>query len=985
MFLLLTLGTHLFGQLHYQIAARPWPESFGNHRAVLQVSEPAERVMLDFTWRRHDPKPEEKELILVDAETGDTIPVIHRLEVNQEKCRMVFGPVARPGVYYFYYLPYLVQEGWGFYGRDYLRPTAQDPKTISDLQVQNEEKSLVAMPEAAVLHVEARTAFDSFYPMEVIALKAEKDSLLSQHSAPVQVFVEDRSFPIRMQDEIPHKWITDGPSTNFKGQAGRNEYYTFQAGIWAAGTSIHDIEITYDQTPEVFAGITCFNEEGVDPYGTPFTKTIPVDKGHVQALWFGFDLPENILSGTYSGRINLKFLADQPVDPVSIIYRIEVTDTLFTDRGDSEPWRHSRLRWLNSTAGIDDETVAPYDPIRISGEDQYQTSSTLLTKAVSGLPAQLTTRVNILAEDLRFSLRDRHEILQFSYRAPEMVTNKPGLYQWSQQWDSESVSAQLESSLEFDGYQHYTITLTSKEFIHLEDIFLEIPFDPEVADYMMGMNLPGCAVPEHHETQWEKPQDAFWVGNTEGGLWCEIRGSSYHGPLLNLYKPGHPRPWYNDNHGYLSLEKTHEATLARVGTGASDLEAGETMVFSFAILPTPVKKLDSPAQFTNRYYHSGAAPEAVEEELRNGIRVVNIHHANQYNPYINYPFIAVDELHQIVEQYHASDLKVKLYYTIRELTNHVTEIWALRSLGDEIFRDGGGGGYPWLREHLIAGYYPQWYQHFENLSPDASLLTATTASRWYNYYVEGLRWLLQNQHIDGLYLDDVSYDRRMLKRMRKVMEETRPGCLIDLHSNTGFSIGPAIQYTEFFPYVDKLWFGESFQYNTMSPENWLVEVSGIPFGLMGDMLHGGGNRWLGMLFGMTVRLPWTSEGNTADPRPVWKLWDQFSISEARMIGFWEANTPVTLIQAETGKAPELVKATVYQKPGESLIVIGNFSDQQVNIQVLPHWKDLDLDPMKSSILIPEIQGFQEQKRDYRLETLSIPSKKGKILWIKAVN
>jgi hypothetical protein len=92
-----------------------------------------------------------------------------------------------------------------------------------------------------------------------------------------------------------------------------------------------------------------------------------------------------------------------------------------------------------------------------------------------------------------------------------------------------------------------------------------------------------------------------------------------------------------------------------------------------------------------------------------------------------------------------------------------------------------------------------------------------------------------------LYLDDVAYDRQILKRMRKVMDAARPDCLIDLHSNTYFSKGPAIQYAEFFPYIDKLWFGEGFQYDRMPPENWLVEVSGIPFVLMGDMLEGRGN------------------------------------------------------------------------------------------------------------------------------------------------
>jgi len=34
---------------------------------------------------------------------------------------------------------------------------------------------------------------------------------------------------------------------------------------------------------------------------------------------------------------------------------------------------------------------------------------------------------------------------------------------------------------------------------------------------------------------------------------------------------------------------------------------------------------------------------------------------------------------------------------------------------------------------------------------------------------------------------------------------------------------------------------------------WLTEVSGIPFGLMGEMLQDGGHPYRGMLYGMTAR------------------------------------------------------------------------------------------------------------------------------------
>jgi hypothetical protein len=320
-------------------------------------------------------------------------------------------------------------------------------------------------------------------------------------------------------------------------------------------------------------------------------------------------------------------------------------------------------------------------------------------------------------------------------------------------------------------------------------------------------------------------------------------------------------------------------------------------------------------------------------------------------------------------------LKVKIYYTIRELTNYTTEIWALRSLGTEILGYGRGYGYPWLQEHFINGYRPQWYQWFPDKSADASVVNAPGDSRWLNYYIEGLAWLVRNVDIDGLYLDDVSYDRRTVKRIRKVLDREKPGCLIDLHSNTGFSKGPATQYAEYFPYMDKIWFGESFQYNNMSPENWLVEVSGIPFGLMGDMLQGGGNRWLGMLFGMTTRLPWTSDKVKADPRPVWKVWDEFGIQDSRMVGFWEEEPLV-----ETGNSE--VKATVYLREGKALVSVGNFSEIEQSVKLLVNWEKMGIDPKKVELKCPEIKDFQQAKELGIMDKITIEPKKGWLILIE---
>ena len=145
----------------------------------------------------------------------------------------------------------------------------------------------------------------------------------------------------------------------------------------------------------------------------------------------------------------------------------------------------------------------------------------------------------------------------------------------------------------------------------------------------------------------------------------------------------------------------------------------------------------------------------------------------------------MDKLSAYVNEAHGLGLKVKIYYTVRELSNHVEEIWALRSLGDEIYIDGPGGGGAWLREHLVSHYTPAWHETLSTGEVDAAIAT-TGLSRWHNYYLEGLAWLLRNVEIDGLYLDGIGYDRQIMKRVRKVLDRNRPDSLIDFHSGNEF-------------------------------------------------------------------------------------------------------------------------------------------------------------------------------------------------------
>lgn len=977
--ILLLIGNLRAQEIPYEVPKRSWPESFGNHRAVIEVSKNSSAVSLDLMWRRHDRDIKNKRFLIIDAEKGDTIKNIKRYHVSQESVKLVFGP-AQKGEYYFYYLPYRVQPGHGFYSGDYLKPEGKLQEKWQERLPEKWGEKTDKLLAAQVTAIQARTAFNSFYPMEVTATKTEKERLITQNPNPYLIFPESRRFPIRMKDNIPLRWIKEDPSKEFSGTVLQNEYYTFQLGVYAPKDTLKNVKLTFSDfksmdgetlSSKVF---TCFNTEGIDPSGNYFTKNIAIPAGKVQAFWIGADIPEKIKSGSYKGEVTI---APDNAASETISVALQITDRVLEDRGDSELWRHSRLRWLNSRAGINNKPVAPYTKIEKKSDNIFSLLRSNITYTKNGLPAEIeASGTPALKSPVEFRILSGKKQIGFSLENNLLLDTFPGKYSWRSKQEGTGVNMDIKHTLEADGYMRYTISLNARKDIDLDDVALRFPLRKEIAKYMMGMQLPGGEVPESHQAKWQGPQDSFWIGDTRVGLWVELRGGEYHGPLLNLYKPSPPSSWNNNGKGGFRINQDEDTVWAEVFTGERSLKKGDSLKFEFALLVTPVKDLDPASQFQDRYYHNGAAPVPTQADFDAGVKIINIHHANKYNPYINYPFITVDTLRGFVKRMHAKDIKVKIYYTIRELTNHVAEIWALRSLGNEIFRDGNGGGYPWLREHLISGYAPQWYQHFtDDSEADASILTSTGSSRWYNYYIEGLKWQVENVDIDGLYLDDVAYDREMLKRMRKVMAEIKPNTIIDLHSNTGFSKGPATQYAEFFPYVDKLWFGESFKYDEMSPANYLVEVSGIPFGLMGDMLHAGGNPWLGMVFGMTVRHPWLTEGIVSDPRPIWKVWDEFGIDEARISGFWNTNPVITT-------NVEKVKGTAYVKDDKTLIAIGNFSDKEHRIQLDIDWDQIGPYPNEVVFYFPKVKDYQNKNQVEIDDSIKVAARKGFLIEIR---
>jgi len=961
--------------VEFRIADSTWNiDMRGNHRALVSVADSkVDAVSVILPWRRPDLRIETKKIIVCDNSDRE-VKDVRIISLTPEKGQLVFRPVPGISEYYIYYMPFVFRHGHGDarYGKpwnDYLVPEYEtDPEWAASTE------SNPDIPAAEVRYFESCSKFNFWTPMGLIATAEETAALKDAVGTDMVIFPEDRAFPIQLRNQLPSRW-NKVPGHSFTGGAMKNEYYVWQLGIWAAGKDIKNVKVVFSDLKNgdaviTSSEITCFNQEGINWDAKPVEFTIDVPESKVQALWCGVQIPEDAKPGTYKGTATVR--TDNAESQV-IDLNINVSAGTLADKGDSELWRHSRLRWLNSTIAQDNEPVAPFEEMILDG-NRIEATGKNVTVGPNGMVRSITTHGNeVLATGQRFVVSTYEGEVSFTADDLNIHKDAAGLVSWTASSLQEGINFRLSGNMEFDGHLHFDILVSSEKEIAVKDVKLITEYTAYASEYYMGCGVSGGYRPVNFSWDWTGPFDSYWTGGPQAGLHTEFRGGTYHGPLMNDYKPAPTPVWSNGGLGRVTVRGAEGKPATVTASTGKNVLSAVPINYEFNLLITPVKELTPNRHFSEKYFH--ANPADYDKAAEDGCNVSNIHHAQALNPYINYPFIVREPLVNHIRHQHENGRKVKLYYTIRELTTLCEEVYAFHSLNHEVFASGVGYGLPWECEHLIDDYKPAWYTSNENLSfePDAALVL-TGNSRFINYWLEGLRWMEENYDLDGIYMDDVSFDRTTVKRIRKILDRYHDGALIDLHSNTGYSKGPANQYTEFFPYVNRLWFGESFQYDRMSPDEWFVTFSGIPFGEMSEMLQDGGNRFLGMVYGATARHSWTDTGNEKSPVPVWKFWDEFGISEAEMLGYWDPACPVSTDDPQ-------VKATAYLKGDKVLVSVGNFAASDKHVRLDVDWNALGMTSADAVIEAPEIMNFQNHTTFCDGQSIPVRSKKGWLIII----
>ena len=218
--------------------------------------------------------------------------------------------------------------------------------------------------------------------------------------------------------------------------------------------------------------------------------------------------------------------------------------------------------------------------------------------------------------------------------------------------------------------------------------------------------------------------------------------------------------------------------------------------------------------------------------------------------------------------------------------------------------------------------------------------------------------------------------------------------MIDHHSDSGaFAVSPAMIYLEHYPFLSKLWYGEGFPYDTASPDFWLVEMSGLVFGLTAEMLRYESStpyHFKGMLFGESNRWQSGLDAETVASDPfvpvaLWNLWKERDIASSTMYGWWLGDVDASAVPV-TSSNPSLVKVTSYSLPTSAILAIASFATEALVVTLTVNNSILGLPGYNTTnycLMAPSLPPFQTTKQQFAMDApLAVPSGQGWILLLQ---
>jgi hypothetical protein len=788
------------------------PNDFGGWDSVDGAFSYVKKVKSQVTEDLVTPQLCLPRVIVRSSVTGLEVSNVIIVNATREAGTIIFEPEFGPGEYHAYYLPHHSQQSAGAFWTVSVTYPAVDERGVAPAW-RERVTSGSGLPRAQFIEMQPRVEFHRFTDMEMIATAAETAALNNSYGsgAPFLLFPEDRRHALRLTNspDLPMRWAQAGPRHSFMGSARRGEFYTFQIGVWAHREGVTVTRALYQHA--LAEHFTCINLGGVDETGATFEKNVTIASGHVNSLWFGVQIPIDAQPGSsLNGNITLQVQRIDGMGAVhSAVVAVDITVSAgraLLDKGDSDVWRLSRLRWLDSTIGLDNSQVpSPYLPIQLGTASLRNLLATSepekpahvngvaldmhilgrhIQIAKSGLPLQLSaiesggggaSSTGVLSSAIELTLGASSS--SFVWGGPTLTSRSRSVVEWlakgKGQGSATGVSAEVNGSQWFEGYGKYSMKLMAEKDMRTDGVTLTLPLSKNNTRMLMGFTRRGGEIGKSagslplHWKWGDASSYQLWIGSPKAGLRFKFSGPEPGWGATSFNWRSNPPPWFNDHKGGANVTRLSNGVVALTAfTGPIALNASQPIELHFELLLTPVRPLKhgrNHKHWKEKHYQVGygqmfvtpkdvAAAGATIANLHQGIRessVVWPGHSQTseglLNPYIDWPFEpnSVRLMSDWAAEAKAIGIRTKFYYTVRELSTHAAELWALRSLGTEILaggtrpNHGTQSGTSWLVEHLHDGFAKCWQNPLSNGEFDSAICD-TGVSRWTNFYIEGL-------------------------------------------------------------------------------------------------------------------------------------------------------------------------------------------------------------------------------------------------------
>lgn len=747
-------------------------------------------------------------------------------------------------------------------------------------------------------------------------------------------------------------------------KASRHAYYVARLGL------LSDFEETVSVRTHPVEGdgewkgaVCCFNTMGEDVNGNAVKRTVTLKEGELTPIFVGFDFV-----GAETGRYTTILEIGNRKVPV-VIY---LTDDLVFDGGLDDGRTLARLKWLNSGLMRNDEIASPYDPVKV----EEKTIAFTGKKATIGENGWIENVVSYI--DLSGELTDTPQNLlfrkpmEFSVDGQKFeytkctVMGEDSYAKITTEGGNGAMRIETQANVFYEGYFSYKTVLTSEQDVIIPNIVLSLHFAD--AKYTLGLGRKGGLVKDF-DFRWDpnKNLDSVYIGNVNLGARLRLyeRGSrrAPHSALYGQIPLQIPRDsWENHGKGGILIRKDGEGALLQAYTGMTVLPAGTSITFRYDLHLTPFHPVDRKKQYGVRILQNAKMSDGkidLDSAELDGLNYISVHRANSFNPLLNYPFETEKDLRKLVSDAHNRKVGVLICYTFKELSTFVPEYKALRTMEEELLQNEFNG------TQAIVGV--QKITRGKHRGAWDRSVTLRRGSRMENFYVEGVKYLMEHVGIDGVFMEETFATRNTMERVKKLLSQKRglPGH-IDLgvqffkDERGGYTSGLNV-HTDALPFVDKIWVGTG----NDDPDCLLTETTGLLFGLTGEIPYAK-KSVLPLLFGMNARYGWY--GNAADRTiaDVHKFYQRIGAEKGKFYGYWDPRCPVT--------AADGVKVSAYVNGDRIAAVFYNDNEESVRFDMALRTEVGDIGAY--DVRCPRLRGIQPWKRFGEKKRLTLAAGKG---------